>query len=177
VCVKKEAEQMPEYMNNAFCVLACRISGALSILLGGMFVGFSISGANLTLITTDQVLSIVLSLGMGAVMAGAGSLLISPSGTRYVAKLVRGGNFWSHLAHLPVALGAITAVLGAAFVYYKKTDVIFSANGLLFVALVIAGLFFSYCFFSLTRFFSYLRHQDDFMDNYEPGPEEGSAAV
>ncbi len=162
---------MPDHIHSALCVLACRISGIMTVLFGGMFVGYAISRATASGLETLSVSGFLFSLVIGGVMGIAGATLISPSGTRRVAQLVRDGNIWSQLAHLPLAIGAISAVLAASVVYYQSRGELLGVDGLLFFALIVIGGFFTYCFFSLPRFLNALRIDPSFDDNFETGSE------
>lgn len=162
---------MPDHIHSALCVLACRISGIMTVLFGGMFVGYAISRATASGAESFFSSSLIFSLLIGGVMGIAGATLISPAGTRRVAQLVRDGNIWSQLAHLPLAIGAIAAILAASVVYYQSRGEMLGVDGVLFLALVGIGAFFTYCFFSLPRFLNSLRTASSFDDNFETAPE------
>lgn len=163
---------MPKHIHSAMCVLACRISGVMTVLFGGMFVGYAISRVASSGQEGVLASSLIFSLAIGGVLAVAGATLISPSGTRRVAELVRDGNIWSQLAHLPLAIGAIASVLAACVVYFQSRGELVSLDGVLFAALVVIGAYFTYCFFSLPRFLNALRMEGHFDDNYEAAPED-----
>jgi hypothetical protein len=163
---------MPTRIHSAMCVLACRISGMMTVLFGGMFVGYAISRVTASGFEGAFTSSLVFSVAIGGVMGIAGATLISPSGTRRVARLVRDGNIYSQLAHLPLAIGAIATVLAACVIYYQSRGQLSGVDGVLFGALVVIGVYFTYCFFSLPRFLSSLRLEGHFEDQFEPAPVE-----
>ncbi len=156
---------MPNQIHSAICILACRVSGILSVLFGGMFVGYAIS--HIANSSATSVSSLVFSVAIGGIMAIAGTTLLSPSSTRRIARRVRDGNLWSQLAHLPLAIGAIASVLAACVIYFQSRGEMFGIDGVLFIALASMGVFFTYSFFSLPRFLSSLLLESRFDDSYE----------
>jgi len=144
----------------------------LTVLFGGMFVGYAISRVISSGFESAITSTLVFSVAIGGVMAIAGATLISPTGTRRVARLVRDGNIYSQLAHLPLAIGAIAAVLAATVVYYQSRGQLNVLDGALFGSLVVVGVYFTYCFFSLPRFLSALRLDDHFEDKFDPATVE-----
>lgn len=162
---------MPNHIHSAMCVLACRISGILTVLFGGMFVGYAISRVASSGVESVMASTLIFSVAIGGVMAVAGATLISPTGTRRVARLVRDGNIWSQLAHLPLAIGAIASVLASCVVYFQSRGQLMGIDGILFVSLLVVGAYFTYCFFSLPRFLNALCLEGHFEDNYEMAPE------
>ena len=163
---------MPDRIHSAMCVLACRISGMLTVLFGGMFVGYAISRVSASGFEGAFTSTLVFSVAIGGIMGIAGATLISPSGTRRVARLVRDGNIYSQLAHLPLAIGAIATVLAACVVYYQSRGQLSGVDAVLFGALVVIGAYFTYCFFSLPRFLNSLRLEGHFDDSFEPATVE-----
>ena len=165
---------MPDHLHSAMCVLACRISGILTVLFGGMFVGYAISSIVQSPLHEISSSTIIFSVVIGGVMALAGSILISPSGTRRVARLVREGNIWSQLAHLPLAIGAIASVLTASVVYYQSRGALTGLDGAMFFVLVGIGAFFTYFFFSLKLFLNAIRLENHYDDKFELAKAEAA---